>query len=213
MDLHHAAKPDWSRMPPNRWNRWQRLAARTYGMVTPGNIISIIGALVVLAGLYALTIDELLIGCGLLMSGRTADILDGKAAAATMTKSPLGEAIDAAVDKVLLALAVLVLVAYNLLPLVVTFLLVLHVVYNACIVGLAYYRQITLHPSRGGKLGTAFEWVCVGSFILQQAAANQQHDMLANALLVVGYGCAGLFGWFAGRSSYYYTRQLMQGAL
>jgi hypothetical protein len=52
MGLHRADKiPDWERVPETYHNSWQRIAKRTRGIITPGNIVSLAGGVLVGAGL------------------------------------------------------------------------------------------------------------------------------------------------------------------
>ncbi|HEX5797672.1 MAG TPA: hypothetical protein VFX86_04770 [Candidatus Saccharimonadales bacterium] len=40
MNLHRAGRvPDWEKVPEGRRNRWQKLAAKTKGVITPGNAV------------------------------------------------------------------------------------------------------------------------------------------------------------------------------
>src|SRR5260370_1427998 len=109
MNLHHADKPDWEKQPPDSWNVWQRLAARTQGVITPANFVSLAGVAMVITGLVLITVNSVLLGTLLVIIGRMADILDGIVAEMTHTKSPLGELIDATIDKMILLAAIVVL--------------------------------------------------------------------------------------------------------
>lgn len=96
-------KADWERQDPSTWNLWQRIAARTHGIVTPGNVVTVVS---LVAG--AISNVELAkgndkraaIAGGLSMLG---DFFDGAVAHATGTKSPLGAKLDPIKDKILLA--------------------------------------------------------------------------------------------------------------
>src|SRR5690349_11384075 len=101
MKLHHAGtKPDWDLVAASKRNSWQRLAKLSYGVMTPGNLLSFIGILLVGIGLAAINRQHIWKGLVLLAMGRLCDILDGSAAEYTGTKSPLGEAVDASLDKI-----------------------------------------------------------------------------------------------------------------
>src|SRR4051794_15939162 len=100
LDLHHASEADWKRLPAAERNSWQRLAARTQGIVTPANLISLGGAAVVFYGLYLIAHSQIVTGILTVLAGRAADIIDGYIAHRTGTKSPLGEAVDVTIDKI-----------------------------------------------------------------------------------------------------------------
>ena len=60
MNLHRAIRSDWSDVPTQERSFWQRLAARSHGVIAPANIISILGALLVVIGLFFLEMGSLL---------------------------------------------------------------------------------------------------------------------------------------------------------
>lgn len=175
MDLHHTSgRPDWAAVPPAERNSWQRLAARTGGVITPGNSITMVGFILVLIGLVGILRQAYWWGFALALAGRLCDILDGLAAEATGTKSPLGEALDATLDKVGGFIALLVFaVAGVISPLVLALLLLPHLAITALAL-LARRRSVALHPLRTGKLCMAASWAALSCFIL--AAALQMTD-------------------------------------
>lgn len=176
MKLHRAVRSDWSDIPPQQRTIWQRWAAGSRGFITPGNIVSLIGAALVVRGLFYLGEGRLVDGIWTIIIGRFADILDGMVADYTKTKSPLGEIVDASVDKTLLVLALFVLLDKHLLPLLVGIVMAVHAVYNIVVAYIARTLKINLHPSRAGKLCAAIEWVCVGLYLLSDTLRQEQHS-------------------------------------
>ena len=167
MNLHRAnSKADWANINPDNHNFWQRYAAATNGVVTPGNFFTVIGAAIVLIGLILLIRHHYYFGLIALIFGRGLDIVDGIAAESTGTKSPLGEKLDAGFDKLGTLATLIVFGLTNIAPwwiLVAVFLP--HVVITAIAVS-AYYRGKVLHPSRIGKLSMAAAWLGLIGFVL-----------------------------------------------
>lgn len=171
MQLHRANGNDWDSVRAKDRNVWQQLAARTRGLVTPGNVITIAGALVVTAGLIVLAAHRnVWLGAGLILGGRVADLLDGYLADRTGTKSRVGEALDAIVDKLELAAVLLVLWHIHLLPDIIFVILALQALFNVGLSLAGRARKVSLHPSRSGKNGAVVEWIAAGLFIVHMGA-------------------------------------------
>jgi len=193
MNLHRAVRSDWSDIPPQQRTIWQRWAAGSRGILTPGNIVSLIGAILVIRGLFYLAEGRLVDGIWILLLGRLADIVDGMVADYTKTKSPLGEAMDATVDKILIILSLYVLLDKHLVPFIVGGLMAVHAVYNIGLSTVARKLTVSLHPSRTGKISAVFEWACVGFYLLKDileqhhSNATLTHDaaLLSFALFVI----------------------------
>lgn len=180
MGLHRATRSDWSDIPPQERSFWQRTAAGSRGVITPANVISILGAALVVIGLIFLSSGQLIDGMSMIFIGRLADILDGMVADYTKTKSPLGEAIDATVDKVVIILALFVLIDKSLVPLLVGLIMGFHAIYNATVSVVARQLKVSLHPSRAGKLCAVFEWATVVFYLLGDVL-RQRHDSVSIA--------------------------------
>jgi phosphatidylglycerophosphate synthase len=112
-------------------------------------------------------------GIGLVVVGRLADILDGIVAEATKTKSPVGEAVDATIDKIVAFAALTVLTFVGLVPLFVGVLFLIHNVVTIGIFGLARLKGGGLHPNTLGKISTAGEWIVVTGFTAVYAFGPQ----------------------------------------
>jgi phosphatidylglycerophosphate synthase len=206
MKLHRALRSDWSEVAPQQRTLWQRCAACSHGIVTPGNLITLIGAILVLRGLYDLAHAQLITGVAMLLIGRMADIFDGMVADYTKTKSPLGEAVDAATDKVLTILALYVLLDKSLIPIVIGIVMVVHALYNIALTAVARRLRVSLHPSPTGKLSALFEWACVGLYVLSDILHQQHHS--TTAARVIALFSFGLFIITATWSSLNYTRSV-----
>lgn len=206
MKLHRALRSDWSEVPPQQRTVWQRCAASSHGVITPGNLITLIGAILVLRGLYELAHAQLITGIAMLLIGRMADILDGMVADYTKTKSPLGEAVDAATDKVLTILALYVLLDKSLIPIIIGVVMAVHALYNIAVTTVARRLHISLHPSLTGKLSALFEWASVGLYVFCDILEQQQHA--TTAVRVIALISFGLFIATAAWSSMNYTRSV-----
>jgi cardiolipin synthase (CMP-forming) len=172
MNLHRTGKkPDWEKVPPAERSTYQRIAAQTGGLLTPPNVITAIGLVIVLYGLYALLTEFYWTGLICLAIGRLLDIVDGWVAEATGTKSPFGELLDATVDKIGTLLTIIVFFAAGIADWWLVSLLLLPQVVIPLVT--LYKRAIKapIHPTRIGKLSMAATWVSLLGLILLQAIA------------------------------------------
>lgn len=166
MDLHRSSSmPDWASVPESKKNKWQRLAATTNGVVTPPNVITMIGFAVVLFGLCEILLQHFWLGGLSLGFGRLLDIADGLVAEYTSTKSPLGELLDATIDKIGTFLTMIVFFIASIAPRPLLILLLLPQVVISAISLAATHRHIRLHPSRTGKLSMASMWVSLVGYV------------------------------------------------
>lgn len=167
MNLHRSSnQPDWEALAPSQYNLWQRLAATTHGFITPGNIITVVGLILVVVGLAGLWRQNYWPGLATIAIGRGFDLLDGLAAEATGTKSPLGETFDATADKLGTFLALLTLPIVGLAP----WALIAALAAPHIIISVIAYRAERgghrLHPSRLGKLSMAAAWISLLALIV-----------------------------------------------
>lgn len=172
MNLHRSdTTPDWESVAVRDRNVWQRLAAMTSGIVTPGNVATFIGIGVVVLGLIEIFDKNYWWGCMLIVVGRLCDLLDGWLAESTQTKSPLGELLDASIDKIGTILTIVVFYIAMLAPWwVLSALLLPHLV--IIFISLKARREnIQLHPSRAGKVSMAAVWGALFGLVLIQALA------------------------------------------
>jgi len=189
MDLHRAHKiPDWDATPPAKRNRWQRLAARTHGLATPGNAATILGLGLVMVGLVAIGCGDFVPGLLIVMLGRSADVLDGFVAARTRTKSRIGEALDAGADKIAIAGTLVVLVLRHVLPLWLAVAIAIKSAANVVFAAIAQSQDRPLHPSGAGKLATGGEWLALGLLIGAKAARTAHMHALGAWLGAGGVG-------------------------
>lgn len=200
MQLHRAGNaPDWQKIPEDQWNPFQRFAARTRGVVTPANFITLIGLGLVLYGGLAVFQHHYWLGLACIVLGRLADILDGWVADRTGTKNTLGEFLDAAVDKVAtLALLGLFIWAHVAAWWVLGLMILPHIIIGLYS-GAIWVSGRRLHPSRIGKYTMAAVWVCMGAFVLLQALGHGHgiamvvFDIVALVIAVVGFYVAGRY--------------------
>jgi phosphatidylglycerophosphate synthase len=198
MNLHRTdSKPDWVKIPKAQYSIWQRLALLSRGFVTPGNMATALGLGLVLAGLYSVTQQHYGTAVILVVIGRLCDLLDGWLADITLTKSPLGEMLDATVDKVETVLAIAVFYIASVAPWwVLTALLVPHI-WIAVIALMARTRNVQLHPSRLGKVSMAALWVALFGFVIMKALDVPDASLLAIATYVVSLISVLLSVWAA----------------
>ena len=172
MNLHRTTgRPDWDQITPANRNVWQKLAATSRGWLTPGNVLTLIGLVIVIIGLHWLMAAHYWLALTALLVGRCFDLLDGWAAEVTGTKSPLGEILDAASDKIgtLLTLGAASLISVGpwwlLLGLALPHLIIAAISYAA------NRRGRRLHPSRLGKISMAAAWIGLLGLIALQATS------------------------------------------
>ena len=186
MDLHRSSNtPDWETIKPSKRTAIQNVAASTHGIITPPNIISVIGLALVIYGVIALTQENFWIGFAALVVGRLLDVVDGLVAQATGTKSALGEFVDASIDKVgtLLTIVALFIVAPEYWWLI-TALLIPQII----IPFVSFYKKQkkkAVHPTRQGKLGMASLWVAIAGLITVKAFDVEMTHPLAIATLFI----------------------------
>lgn len=186
MDLHRATgKPDWETIKPADRSAIQNIAAATRGVITPPNIISIIGLGLVIYGVIALTQQHFWVGIAALVIGRLLDIVDGLVAQATGTKSALGELVDASIDKIgtILTIAVLFVIAPDYWLLITALLLP-----QVIIPFISLYKKqkkAAIHPTRQGKLSMASLWVAIAGLIATKALDVPMTHPLAIATIVI----------------------------
>ena len=173
MDLHRTTgKPDWETVKPANRNVFQTIAASTHSIITPANLITLIGLGIVLYGLWALIAHHYWLGLSMLIIGRLLDVADGVVASKTGTKSPTGEFFDAVADKIGTFLTVIVLVIAQVADWWVIGALILPQILIPLVVLYKKQKRINVHPTRQGKLSMAALWVGVPGLIILKALGN-----------------------------------------
>lgn len=202
-------RPDWDYTEPADYNKWQTLAVKSNGLLTPANFISILGALFTIYGLILITGYKGYFwqGIGLIILGRIGDLLDGVVAQATGTKSPLGEAIDASLDKMVMLVALLALLFGNLLPAVVGAAMIAQNTWNAIISLKAKAKKLPLHPNLYGKISVFLSWALLVLYPIHAVLDNKRGildnmTLVAATLVFLGYIILGAV------SSYKYYKDL-----
>ncbi|GAC1370120.1 MAG: hypothetical protein NVSMB39_2640 [Candidatus Saccharimonadales bacterium] len=189
MKLHRTTgRPDWEAIEPPQYNSWQRLAAASGGLVTPGNIITAAGLIIVLAALALLLQGHGWLAVAGLALGRALDVADGLAAEATRTKSPLGEAMDATADKLGTGLTLAAAGVSGTVSWLMVSLLALPHLLIAGIVLTALRGGRKFHPSRFGKLSMAAAWLGLLCLIAVNAAGYRADS----AIGLLAYGLSGI---------------------
>jgi cardiolipin synthase (CMP-forming) len=194
MQLHRTTgKPDWIVVPPGSHNLWQRLAVRTHGIGTPSNAVTLVGFVLVLIGLQQMLNQHYLLGTVLLVTGRLCDILDGWLAELTGTKSPLGELLDAAIDKIVTILTVVIFIAAHVAPAWVLIALVTpHILIVIIVLGWRNHRA-AFHPSLVGKLSMAGVWLSLVIYALDHAVHLPAAALTVTQVIVVASSAAGFY--------------------
>lgn len=194
LSLHRSdLKPDWLKIPVSRRNRWQRLAKRTNGIVTPANGVTFVGLGVALAGIIELLARHFWWAIILLAVGRLLDIADGVVADRTGTKSALGEILDATVDKVVTVLTVAALFVAQAAPWWLLGVFILPHIIISIIVIIGRATDLKLHPSRLGKTTMLLAWIVIPLVLLINALGLiWPHPLVvltyAAALVSAGFG-------------------------
>src|SRR5215213_11904062 len=194
MQLHRTTgKPDWTAVPPGSHNIWQRAALRTHGIGTPSNAVTLVGFVLVVIGLQQILHQHYLLGTGLLVTGRLCDILDGWLAEHTGTKSPLGELLDAVIDKIVTILTVATFFAAHIAPAWVLIALVTpHILIAVIILGWRTHN-VAFHPSLVGKLSMAGVWMSLVVYALDHVVDLPAAVTHVTQGLVVASSAAGFY--------------------
>ena len=191
MNLHRANNvADWEKIESSRRNRFQKIAAATGGIVTPGNALSFIGGAFVGAGLVDVYRGEnTRRGVWKIGIGRAIDVIDGIAADKSGTKSPLGEAVDATVDKFAMAGILAVFVKKDIISRSTFWHIASQNLANIAITGAAHVLDTGIHPSAAGKQAMLLQGMTLG-FNGLAAAADEDSDIYkANQFRLIANLC------------------------
>jgi phosphatidylglycerophosphate synthase len=170
-ELHTGA--EWYDIPDQKRTKVQRLAARTLGIITPGNAVTLLGAIITSIGFGAFWRSNFTAGFILIGLGRICDILDGHIARQTHTSSPVGEGLDAATDKFVILVAAIVLLATHAVPLVLLIPIIVVEAATAFTVLFGRMRGVRLHPARIGKYATFGLWLALLIFLVAHAVGSK----------------------------------------
>jgi len=197
MKLHRTSgKPDWEHVKPANRNVFQKGAAATYAIVTPPNVITIIGLALVVYGLLAILQQHYWIGLVAVVVGRLLDIVDGWLAELTGTKSPTGEIFDAAADKLGTFLTIAV---FFIAGVTYWWIMVLLLIPQIVIPFIALYKKqkgSEIHPTRIGKLSMASAWVGLAGLLIVQATGQLWPSVLSGTVYVIVFVSVAL-GFYA----------------
>lgn len=186
-DLHRVnKKPDWELVDTSSHNGWQRLARHTRGMVTPGNIISVCGAALSLSARSDIQKENYRSATVKLFVGRMMDIADGVVADRTGTKSPVGEAVDASIDKFLTLKIMHAMVDKQLISQREGDTVIAQ---QGMAVGLSAAAKLLgkeMHPSRPGKEDATAIWAFAGSTLMEKICDDAEKPVAAYAFGVLG---------------------------
>lgn len=182
-NLHRVGKQaDWEMVEPDSRNGWQRIASITRGLITPANAVSLYGAKKVKEGLDDIKQGNILAGSLTVGIGRLADIADGTVADLTGTKSPVGEAVDATLDKLTVAAAIPILVQSEVISKEFATFTVAQNLANTALTGVAKAKGNEIHSTWAGKRSVGFLWGAIGLKGLAKAVREGEHHKVANVL-------------------------------
>lgn len=191
-------------------NLWQELSAATYGFVTPGNIISFIGGVLIVLGFLQIVNESWFTGVVLVGLGRLMDILDGHFARLTKTTNTLGEFVDVVTDKLVALFALVVILRHELIPAFIILLIAFQNIVNVAAFSIAARRKsdkLGTHVSRFGKLATFYSWVTIVCFLAARGLELNDQSGLQAVAQVAGYGFFILFLRFGFMASLDYFRR------
>ncbi len=188
MNMHRSGKEgQWEAVAPEDRNAYQKIAAKTHGIVTPANTVSLVGAGLVASGLKDVATGKTAKGIVKISVGRGADLGDGRVAEKTQTKGPIGEALDVVIDKTEMAAVLPVFVHKNILPQPAAGVIAAQNAANTAFSAIAKRRGITLHPSREGKMATFGQWTTGALYGSAFLARENEMSGLARGLEVAGH--------------------------
>ncbi len=207
MDLHRTEnnRPDWENSS-TELNVYQKIASKTRGIATPGNLVTTAGLGLVAYGSTKLGTD-LVEGIGFVTAGRLADIADGVLANKTDTKSPLGEKFDAVADKLAVGIVAVGVIENNLIPLPITLGILAQNGLNAVLSSRGKLKNKgEMHSSKTGKLATTFQWITMGLFGL--STYLEQKGLKTSDNIIKALGDASLYPtiWLSTKASVGYYK-------
>lgn len=181
-DLHRAGDvPEWELTEPGEHNIWQKIAANTQGIVTPGNVITVGSAVLFMDGLYDYSQGQKPSGFIKMLGGALGDWIDGKVAARTETKSPLGETLDASLDKAKMLGALVVLGVTEVVPVLPLVIVGTQNLANTVFTGIAKARHREVHAEMSNKLTPWVQGIGLAGFIASDIISPGIGQQLAEA--------------------------------
>jgi phosphatidylglycerophosphate synthase len=163
MDLHRPKRqPDWMLVGREERNPYQKISAATHGIITPANVITVLGMVLVLYGVWLMLDEVTLIALAFIAGGRLVDILDGIVADKTGTKSTVGEAFDSVADKVTAVVMLVVIASIGIFQLWQVIILLLLQLINSVATLYAKFSHKSIHSSLEGKQATFLLWLTIG---------------------------------------------------
>lgn len=195
MNLHRTlGKPDWQTTPYHQRSVLQHIAAVTFGVITIGNIVSVLGLALVITGCVVIIAQHYWIGSGLIIAGRLLDLADGFLAHITKTKGPVGEVVDASFDKLgtLATIITLFIAEIATWPYLLALLIP-----QALITIVSIYQKLKgrdIHPSLTGKLSMASLWAAIAGLLVAKATDSLALDILATVLSITAFTLGVLAG-------------------
>lgn len=180
--LHRADKvPQWEQIPESKRNKHQKLAARTNGWATIANGVSLAGAVLTVKGAYDFSKGKKIQGAAEVVAGRTLDIADGWISAQFKTMGPRGEAVDAGLDKIQMALALVIFSRSGIVPKDELIKMGVQNGLNVIATGIAKTRGTEVHPDEFGKKATFGQW----AGIVGHAAADYLSEYRPEAAITL----------------------------
>ncbi len=180
MNLHRSSeKPDWEQIPASEHTLIHKIAAATHGLLTPPNLITVIGLGIVVWGLLNILQEAYWTGLLLLAVGRLLDVADGLVADFTGTKSPTGEIFDAAADKIGTLLTIIVIIFANITYWWIIVALIIPQIIIPIVIFYKKQKGIGVHPTLAGKLSMALTWVGIVGVLVTAALGHPAYFDIA----------------------------------
>jgi hypothetical protein len=152
MDLHQSgSRPQWELVPEAEWNPYQRRAAETHGIDTPGNRETAKGLLGNIAAMALIEKGYPELALPVLVYANWKDFRDGQKAFETGTQGPGGELADSAADKVFALMAAFMSSRHNILRPGDNREMIAQNSANVVLAGVAKVRKKEIHPNPAGK--------------------------------------------------------------
>jgi phosphatidylglycerophosphate synthase len=197
MNLHRTSgTPDWANVKVADRNVFQNLAAATRGIMSPANVITVIGLGIVVYGLVAIMQQQFWTGLVFLAIGRLLDIVDGLVAEATHTKSPLGELFDAVADKIGTLLTIAVLLIAGVAHWWVIMALIVPQIAITLLILYKKSKGVGVHPTRQGKISMAAAWMGIVGLLLAKALDNPAMLSAAVYAIIASSVILGLYAFW-----------------
>lgn len=185
-------KPDWEYIDNAQHNFFQKWASKTNGIITPGNVASIMGFSLVHSGFRDLRNKNRPKALIKIFSGKLLSAVDGTISDLTGTKSPKGRVLNAVVEKceIVEALASSALINKEI-PFFPALVMTIQNTSNSLCETLAHRWGAEIRPTEEHRLANVAQWAAIGGFVASKHFEENDHMLASKLSRGLGYFMIG----------------------